>query len=926
MIIFNTKAKDSNFMLRGADRRLFDIHSTVELETLYEHLLAGTEEGEMEVEQFNTAETPSVFIGTFNDTGTNTIWRSQSLYGRQTEAVTYDNLKDVRQAYLSHQPAEDMARMYFGFAADNNSARVFGNFEQRDVNREELIRHIADALCIPPELALDTEMPTRDKIAIGRDMNRLRWFFAEAPLDTVKMASTPPIDQVKTYQSWSAAEKRLITNGVRAPQEVLAQACAFKAEFPNKILTPDALNNKAFQTTINADFERMAKEAFEASSFRRAPRVLNEYLRAQVAAGESNIENIVAKFNLKSLGAVAQLGSEVLYALVPHIDFSKVKADQIAFLATHITEIQLRTLVIRGFGEWYDKHRGDRTEDLAELLSTLTVSQLGSTVWDLNKSAREILTATTMGKFINEARSFEQAYHYRFSDNCIAIRGKEICVTSGPLKMYMLSADDYRNFAVGEWTQCCQHWRGAGESCCWKYTSDPFAACVVIEKNGKVVGQAFVFTDEIKDTFVFDNMEFANDSDVANFKNIISTYVEALPYSNVHLGAGYTVAELLSMGKSISQAKATMAGMPTTTGNLKEQQPSVYYEHNGYAARMIDEHPENYPARCDVYSDYHPNARVFKKDGAMYLTKGTGVITYGEVEPTPWDALRDSPAKFVLNDYDIPAAERQAMASMSLDEIQSIAQSAHLRAHFLRDPSIARGLPAVPEEWQRALLNQQVNPRSLGDIKNPIPEVRDRIIEWEPERVVEWADATPAQWEAAIRQKPALISQYPGELTQELAMAAFHSGGVDALAYIPARLIPTDELSGIITMSPRTILSLEDPADELVQIAVSREPYLIGNLPVVSDIVGATACHVLPSAVLLWPEAPSDIIRGCIEREPFLIRNYAHTYPELREVAIRSNPDSIWSIPGATDEEKALAQQLKAERTNPEAAVAHNVG
>jgi hypothetical protein len=127
-------------------------------------------------------------------------------------------------------------------------------------------------------------------------------------------------------------------------------------------------------------------------------------------------------------------------------------------------------------------------------------------------------------------------------------------------------------------------------------------------------------------------------------------------------------------------------------------------------------------------------------------------------------------------------------------------------------------------------------------------------------------------------------------------------------------------------MSPRTILSLEDPADELVQIAVSREPYLIGNLPVVSDIVGATACHVLPSAVLLWPEAPSDIIQGCIEREPFLIRNYAHTYPEFREVAIRSNPDAIWSIPGATDEEKALAQQLKAERANPEAAVAHNVG
>ena len=271
-----------------------------------------------------------------------------------------------------------------------------------------------------------------------------------------------------------------------------------------------------------------------------------------------------------------------------------------------------------------------------------------------------------MGRYIDEARSFEQAYHYHFSDNCIAIRGKEICVTSGPLKMYMLSADDYRNFAVGDWTSCCQHWGGAGESCCWKYTSDPFAACVVIEKNGKVVGQAFVFTDEIKDTFVFDNMEFANDSDVANFKNIISTYVEALPYSNVHLGAGYTVAELLSMGKSISQAKATMAGMPTTTGNLKEQQPSVYHSHNGYAAQMIDSHPENYPARCDVYSDYHPNARVFKKDGAMYLTKGTGVITYGEVEPTPWDALRDSPAKFVLNDYDIPAAERQAMASMSL--------------------------------------------------------------------------------------------------------------------------------------------------------------------------------------------------------------------------------------------------------------------
>lgn len=904
MIVFNTKAMVSNFILPEADRRLFDIHSTVDAAELYQHLLDGTEGEEAEIEQYNTAETPSTFAGTFDGVADQRqAWTSNSLYGSYASAaIRAENIKETRQFYLSHPQAEEMARLYYGFAADSRSERVFGNFEQRDVVREELIRHLADALCIPPELAFDTERTLEQKQAIGRDMNRLRWFFADNALP-VHFQNTPPLEQVEMYQTWTPAERNLVNGSVFAPQQMLDIACAFKRDNPNKILTPDTLDGRAFQTQVNADFENRAREAFVAK-WRRAPRVLNEYLRAQVAAGNEDVEDIANKFSLDSLKAVAQLGSEALYALVPYIDFSKIKADQIAYLATHIRELQLKDLVSRGFGAWYAQHRGDPTPDLTELLSTIDLSKVN---WDTSKTAREIINETVMAKYIRDCHSYERQYHYRFADNCTAIRGKEIVVKDHGLKMYMMAPDDYRNFAMGDATHCCQHWGGAGESCVWKYTTDPFAACVIIEKAGKVVAQGFVFTDEVKDTFVFDNMEFANDRNVADFKNIIATYVDALPYQNVHLGAGYTEATLLSWGKSIEQCGASMAHMPTTIGRNPV--------HCGWGDSS------NNAVGCDIYSDYHRNARVFKKDGAMLIPKGSGEVFHGPVEPTPWDALRDSDAKFIINDYEIPAAERQAMATMGEEDIRTLADSVHMRAHYLRDPSIASGLPAIPEEWQRAALAQQVLPRLLAEIKNPIPEVRDRILEWMPEKIVEWPDATEAQWLSAVRQKPALAAQYPGEMTSELALTAFHSGGIDALSYIPVSLIPTAELSGIVSMSPRVILSFENPSDELVQLAVSREPYLISALPVLSEQVGIVACHVKPSAVLLWPDAPDDVVRGCIEREPFLIRNYAHLYPELREVAIRSNPDSVWHIPGATDEEKALALQLK----NGEAQVTRSV-
>lgn len=885
MIIFNNRGRVTNFIKKGTDTRVFTIHSSIPIEELYVYLLHN--EGfpdNVEIAQYNTSSDPARFaeIGTpeGNVLTAGTVRKWRNTMEDSDEVSQKEAMKVARRRAAAENDAYRLEALFNGFSVispdpEENNRMAFGSFREVDVDRAELINHLADSLGVYPSLFSDPDTPLAEKQQLGKDANLLRWTFTEDP----SYAVVPPIEYVRAFGTWDKYERSLISDSLFFPGDMLRNAMAVKTAHPSFILTSDNVNGTAYHATIGEALLEQTRRLFE-ERYRRAPRVLNEYVEAQVMCGITDAERIVNEFSLDSLRAVAQYGSPVLYAFVPHVKFNECKQDQIYFFATHIRASETRELVHYHFGEWFARHRGDSLADLTELLITYRPSQIGE--WDIGMTARQIIEDLKTRKGRRDCALYEERYHYHFADNEVAIRGKGIVVKDGAFTMHFLSKDDYRNFTVGYDTVCCQHWGGAGGSCVYKYTTDPFAACVVIERAGKVVAQSFVFTDEINDTFVFDNIEFANDRVVADYANIIATFVKELPYQNVHMGTGYTEGQYRTWGQPLSSGRYNIAQMPTT----------------------LDGHTH-------IYTDYHSSARVFKADGMMLIRNGNGIVTHNEEEPTRWDALRDSGARVLLNDYHMTVAERLAFSGRGIDDIEE----AHRLQLLLEHPILVDSMESVPDDWQRQLIARRVAAPILQHIKNPIQEVRDIVLQKFPEKALEWTCCTRQDWITVLCKEPALTEQCPYEIDVEIASAVYNACGEKALTYIPMSLLNDELLTTIIQGSPRTVLSLSEPSEDLLVMAVSHEPLLLSALPLVSDRVGHAAVEAMPASIIYWLDAPFSECEAAVMAQPNLIRNLAHRFPSLRETALRTDPDSIWAIPGATDEERALAEQIRAEQS-----------
>lgn len=897
MIIFNNKGRATNFIARGEDNRVFDIHSTMRIEDLYDWLIhnEGLPEG-VEIAQYNTVDAPSVFEMPVEEDNSVEAQLNRTVYvwndTTQTDNLGHIGFVDLMESLKTARRTFAEAADYYTLEAQFNGLNTpapdgmrvtFGHFTEVDVVREELIAHLADSLGVYPTLHNDTEVSLAEKQQLGRDANRLRWTFKGQ-----RFAEVPSIEKIKAFESWSKYEQGLVADGLVFPGDLLRNAYIVKTNNPDTILTPDRVTgNQSISQAgaqLLADCERLFIE-----KFRRAPRVLEDYVKAQVMVGITSAQTIVDGFNLKALGSVAKLGSEVLYALVPHCPFNEFKPEQIAYLATHIKLIDARYLVENGFGEWFSKHRNESMADLTELLQTYTVHDIGR--WDLDKSARQMIEFIKTRRGREDCQSYEAYYHYSFADNEVAIRGKNLVVTEGNLKMYFLAKDDYRNFTVGYDTYCCQHWHGAGGSCVYKYTTDPFAACVVIERAGKVLGQSFVFTDEVNDTFVFDNIEFANDRVVADYADIIATFVDALPYKNVHMGTGYVVGQYRTWGQSLGTGAYPMAIMPTT----------------------LDKNTH-------IYTDYHSSARVFKNDGEMFIKKGHGRVEWKELEPTRWDALRDSAAKVLLNDCTMTVQERLSFSNRDISEIGD----ERMIQLIIKYPTLASSMEAVPEAWQEQMADRVRWPKQLQFIPNPIQVVRTKVLAELPEQALVWSEyCTRADWITVLCKEPSLTEKCPFPLDTEMVTAIYEAKGEKALPYIPIGMLEPAELTRLIERNPRSVLSVDNPSEDLLVTAVVRNPLLLSALgtiinsdghPALSDRVGRAAVESLPASVIFWEEAPHDVCVEAIHHQPTLIRNLAHRFPDLRAEAIRTNPDTIWAVPEATDEERELADQVRNER------------
>ncbi len=104
----------------------------------------------------------------------------------------------------------------------------------------------------------------------------------------------------------------------------------------------------------------------------------------------------------------------------------------------------------------------------------------------------------------------------------------------------ILEGTDPLQVSLGELTNCCQALGDAGESAMMYGLTNSHAGFWVLEnKNtGKIYAQAEAWEWD-EDTLVLDNIEFANDAEIGQYKEAIGEYILNSPYKNILMGCGY---------------------------------------------------------------------------------------------------------------------------------------------------------------------------------------------------------------------------------------------------------------------------------------------------------------------------------------------------------------------------------------------------
>lgn len=104
-------------------------------------------------------------------------------------------------------------------------------------------------------------------------------------------------------------------------------------------------------------------------------------------------------------------------------------------------------------------------------------------------------------------------------------------------RCYILDKDDPRGIFLGEYTGCCQHPKGAGKECAEHGHKSSEGAFFVIEKQGKIVAQSWVW--RLENTLVFDNIEggYGDKEVLADlYYQAAKKFVGTLGIENVYVG------------------------------------------------------------------------------------------------------------------------------------------------------------------------------------------------------------------------------------------------------------------------------------------------------------------------------------------------------------------------------------------------------
>lgn len=871
MIIYNGDEIATKYMKK--DEIMVEIRSTHKLEELLEKPRRGE----------SLTENDAV-ITAYKALDGAVVTQAQEVRDCGTEPLSVscrEEYEDVIEEAESTRGERDSMFKAFEAFSFNRPWRNF-QFETITLTEEQLKLQLSAALGIMPTVKDIPDKSVAELKKMSQDGDRLFWSFAEVSTRN----PLPSKEDIEFYESLCDYERRVINESFIHPKRLLSIAKTLKEHTPGRFFTLEE-EYKAWSiqnderiieraeltkcTYLTDEVIAKAEEIFKELYHGHAPRVLKEYMAAMVLAKsfintpptETQIREIAAAFDQKNVAKVAKYKNLVLFALAEKLNYNEMKEEHIQALAVYVRPTYINALLTKGFVNWYQANKDTNTSDLVEMLKVLDKIPH----FDRAKSAKDHVTDLVNQKGKADCEQMERKYRYKFADNELAIRGRHVVAQQGKLKMYMLPADDYRNFTVGYDTHCCQHLGNAGESCVWKLTSDPFAGVVVIERDGDILAQGFVWTDEVQDTLVFDNVEFADDRKVQQFSDLFAAWSNAMPYQNIHVGVGYNQG-MMGWGKKADY----QATLPTTLSDNR------------------------------IYSDYHADARSLKKNGAMQLAEKLPVrVTSRPDEETKWDVLARPATAFLLNDCHSSIESRLSFARAFLENPTAQIQLEAVR----RNIQAIRDIEHPTEEVQKYVIEK--DPQMALFINDPTVEVQRILISIDPNYIRNIQNPDEDMAREVVKKNGFLLTSIANPSDEVIRLAVEQNGYV--IREVP-RERQTDALQlAAVKSNPKVIAILPSPSERVQKQAIEYNPHVIGLMDAPSEELQLYAVDLDPGVINEIKEPTYNAVHRAVSKNGLLVRNFQYLYPQLRSVALAQNGFVINALRNPTDEEYVLAVQ-----------------
>ena len=275
----------------------------------------------------------------------------------------------------------------------------------------------------------------------------------------------------------------------------------------------------------------------------RVPQILDSMASASDTYRLSP-EEIVQKFDLQLVKDLKTLGlPEANIVLL----YTKIQKHDIERMMNNPARLEkIVNLLSKGIlkdedklihaAKWVSKHP-ETEEDLLELVLD------NPTMFKINEesSVEKVRVQSGTLDALSEIKKIEKAYKkpkFKFSECQCNLRFSE--ASTNRYVSYILKGDDPRQVMLGYETHCCQVLGDAGETAMLHGLLNPKAGFwgVFDKDTEKLRCQAEIWEFD-EDTLVFDNIEFADDTELSRYQEIIGEWLVSSPYKNICMGLGW---------------------------------------------------------------------------------------------------------------------------------------------------------------------------------------------------------------------------------------------------------------------------------------------------------------------------------------------------------------------------------------------------